>query len=362
MRVRRADITRRVLSGFSGLEPLRTFAGSRMNDRVAQVSCLMSTIEFGRNREHDPPNGRAGSAPLTVGSSSIVGLIVMAAVIIVGYAGALSHLVGRWSIEANYSHGFLVPFISGWLLWNRRDRIALIGPAFHGRWLGVGLLVLSMIVRLLAVYFGFMLAEPVALILCIAGVTGLIGGFAGLRWAWPAIVFLLFMVPLPGAVAGRLSGPLQHLATLGSTYVLQTLGIPAVASGNVICLTHGRIGVAEACNGLGMLTTFAAVTTAAVFLLKLSAWENVCVLASSAGIAIVANIFRIAATGVAQELIGVEFADRVFHDFAGLVMVPLALLMLGVEVLLLSKLFPQMARGPLIVSRQAALAVHSTRP
>ena len=180
-----------------------------------------------------------------------------------------------------------------------------------------------MVVRLFAAYFGFVLAEPLAFILCLAGTTVLVGGFLALRWAWPAIVFLVFMIPLPGALAGRLGGPLQHLATLASTYVLQTLGIPAVASGNVICLTHGRIGVAEACNGLGMLTTLAAVTVAAVFLLKLSAWENVCVLASSVVIAIVANIFRIAATGVVQELIGVEFAKRVFHDFAGLVMVPL---------------------------------------
>jgi exosortase len=322
----------------------------------------MTTVEFDKPKaERSRSKVRAGNSENSLSWPSILGLLVLGALIVVSYAGALGHLVGRWTIEANYSHGFLVPFISGWLLWHRRDRIELIGPAIRGRWLGVGLLVLSVVVRLLAVYFGFILAEPLALILCILGVTSLIGGFAALRWAWPAIVFLLFMVPLPGAVAGRLSGPLQHLATLGSTYVLQTLGIPAVATGNVICLTNGRIGVAEACNGLGMLTTFGAVTTAAVFLLKLSAWENVCVLASSGGIAIVANIFRIAATGVAQDLIGVEFADRVFHDFAGLVMVPLALLMLGVEVLLLSKLFPQMARGPLVVARQSALAVTSSR-
>ncbi len=294
------------------------------------------------------------SASLSLDRSAIVGLIAVGAVIVACYASVLSHLTARWSIESNYSHGFLVPFISIWLLWHRRELIASMHGPTRGRWLGAAIVALSSVVRLVAAYCSFILAEPVAFILCIAGATLLIGGTRALNWAWPAIAFLVFMIPLPGAVGNLLSGPLQHLATLGSTYVLQTLGIPAVASGNVICLTHGKIGVAEACNGLGMLTTFAAVTTAAVLLLKLSAWENACILASSVGIAIVANVFRIAATGVSQELIGVEFAKRVFHDFAGLVMVPLALLMLGVEVLLLSKLFPQMAAGPLVVVRQAA--------
>jgi exosortase len=313
-----------------------------------------------RRRAHETMNSRAGGVPVRLTRSSLVGLLVAGALIIVCYAGVLSHLAARWSAEANYSHGFLVPFISAWLLWHRRDLLHSLKAPIQGRWLGIALLLLSVVVRLFAAYFGFVLAEPLAFILCLAGTTVLVGGFLALRWAWPAIVFLVFMIPLPGALAGRLGGPLQHLATLASTYVLQTLGIPAVASGNVICLTHGRIGVAEACNGLGMLTTFGAVTVAAVFLLKLSAWENVCVLASSVVIAIVANIFRIAATGVVQELIGVEFAERVFHDFAGLVMVPLALLMLGLEVLLLSKLFPQMAAGPLLVVRQAG-PVGSTR-
>jgi exosortase len=305
---------------------------------------------------------RATSAPLRLSRSAIVGLFTMGVVIVACYFSVLMHLAGRWSVEANYSHGFLVPFISGWLLWHRRELIASVSSPFSARWLGVVLLLLSVLVRLFAAYFGFILAEPLAFILCIAGATALIGGLAALRWAWPAIAFLVFMIPLPGALGSRLGGPLQHLATLGSTYVLQTLGIPAVASGNLICLTHGRIGVAEACNGLGMLTTFCAVTTAAVFLLKLSAWENACVLASSVGIALLANILRIAATGVVQELIGVEFAERVFHDFAGLVMIPLALLMLGIEILLLSKLFPQMAAGPLVVVRQAAGAIASTGP
>src|SRR5262249_23606290 len=157
-------------------------------------------------------------------------------------------------------------FVSAWLLWQRRDMIRSARQPAPARLLGIGLLLLSVLIRLFAFYFGFTLVEPIALIVCIAAVTALIGGLPALRYAWPSIVFLLFMIPLPGALAGRLSGPLQHVATASSTYVLQTLGVPAIATGNVICLTHGRIGVAEACNGLGMMMIFGAVTTAVVFL------------------------------------------------------------------------------------------------
>jgi exosortase len=320
------------------------------------------TIGLDRQHRWNESPAPTIAAPARWNRSSLVGLGVLSALIVTLYANTLEHLASRWNAEPNYSHGFLVPVISGWLLWHRRALFASVQTPIRGRWLGIALLALSLVVRVIANYFGYVLAEPLALIVCIAGATALAGGYAALAWAWPAIVFLIFMIPLPGAVGNRLGGPLQHLATSGSTYVLQTLGIPAVASGNVICLTHGRIGVAEACNGLGMLTTFAAVTTAAVFLLRLSGWEKACVLASSVGIALVANILRIAATGLVQEWIGVEFAERIFHDFAGLLMVPVALLMLGVEVFVLARLFPATAAGPLFVVRQAAGAAATKGP
>jgi len=317
------------------------------------------TIDFdsrrrGRVLSNDLPVATLASlSPL-----SILGLVLIAALIIACNFDALAHLVGRWSRESDYSHGFLVPFFSGWLLWQRRALIESVKEPVRGRWLGVAFLALSALVRLFAVYFSFTLAQPVALIICVAGVPVLIGGFPALRWSWPAIVFLFFMVPLPGFLAGRLGAPLQHVATLSSTYVLQTLGVPAIASGNVIHLSHGKIGVVDACNGLGMLVMFGAVTVAAVFSLKLAIWQNVCLLVSSVGIAITANIFRISATGVAQEFIGAEFADKIFHDFAGLLMMPLAMLMLGFEVLLLPKLFPKAPERPLVVTRQTGRALN----
>jgi exosortase len=305
----------------------------------------------------DPPQGFLG--PVQV--SSIIGIALICAVIIAGNFSTLVHLVGRWSREPDYTYGFLVPFCSGWLLWQRRGLIRCIGGPVRGRWLGVALLILSALLRLFAIYADFVLLEAVALIVCVAGVPVLIGGFSALRWAWPAIVFLFFMIPLPGVVAGRLSGPLQRIATVSSTYVLETLGVAAIASGNVIWLTQGTIGVVEACNGLRMLMMFGAVTTAVAFFIKPEKWEAICLLVSAPGIAIAANIFRITATGVALELVGPQLSDKIFHDLAGWIMMPLAMLMLGLEVLLLSKLFPKIPERPLVVARPLGRAKSPTR-
>src|SRR5438874_1287783 len=89
-----------------------------------------------------------------------------------------------------------------------------------------------------------------------------LGALSILLWAyWPTIAFLFFMLPLPFRVEVALSHPLQKLASQSSTYVLQTIGLPAFAEGNVISLGKAKINIVEACNGLSMLIIFFALST-----------------------------------------------------------------------------------------------------
>src|SRR5581483_4191267 len=95
--------------------------------------------------------------------------------------------------------------------------------------------------------------DAVSLLPCLAGLCVLLGGPAALKWAGPSVAFLVFMLPLPYTAEVALARPLQSLATATSTYALQTLGVPALAEGNVIVIGQYRLGVVEACSGLGML-------------------------------------------------------------------------------------------------------------
>ena len=205
-----------------------------------------------------------------------------------------------------------------------------VGAASTGAaWAGSGLATIAAGMLLTGTYFYIPWVEAAALLPALAGLTLIGGGWAGLRWSGPAIAFLLFMIPLPYRVEGALGGPLQSMATACSTYLLQTLGLPAFAEGNVITVNAARIGVVEACNGLGMLFTFTALATGLALAARRSWPESCVIVASAVPIALAANVARITATGVLYETAGGGIAEAVYHDLAGWLMMPLALALLA---------------------------------
>ena len=161
--------------------------------------------------------------------------------------------------------------------------------------------------------------------------------YQGLRWAGPAIAFLVFMIPWPYRLEVALAHPLQRVATLASTYALQTLGYPAIAEGNHILIDEIRLGVADACSGLGMLMTFFALATAVTLILQPRWLDRVVIVASAIPIALIANVARITLTGVVHVGIGAA-AGQFVHDHAGWMMMPLALALLWLELRFLRRL------------------------
>ncbi|MBN9523785.1 exosortase/archaeosortase family protein [bacterium] len=264
----------------------------------------------------------------------------------------LQAVADRWADDPRYSHGYLVPLFSAYLLWARRGRLA--GSPDHRHWLGFPLLAAGLAARGAGVTFHVEWAAAAALLPCLAGLALLWGGRRGLAWAGPAIAFLVFMVPLPYRVEVALAHPLQRVATAASTYALQTLGVLAVAEGNTIRLGGGiRLGVVEACSGLSMLVVFFALATAAAVVVRRPVYERLLLVASAVPIALAANVARITVTGVLHKTAGSEIADRVFHDLAGWLMMPLALVLMWAELAVL---------GRLIVDTSAPLPARADRP
>jgi len=145
-------------------------------------------------------------------------------------------------------------------------------------------------------------------------------------------------VPLPGLLAGRLSHPLQRIGTIASTYLIQTLGIPAAAQGNVILLENAELGIVEACSGLKMMMLFAVVCVGAAFLLRRSLATKCVVVLSAMPIAIAANVLRITITAVLHQMGEPRTAETFYHDLAGWFMMPLAVLILWGLVGLMARL------------------------
>ena len=162
----------------------------------------------------------------------------------------------------------------------------------------------------------------------LAGVFLLVGGWQTFRWAWAPIAVLIFMFPLPDEATRYLLGPLQTLATMVSTFALQTLGLDAFREGNKIVLGDMQVlGVVDACSGLRMLTIFIWLALMIVLVCDGAWWENAVIMASAVPIALIVNSIRITVTGV-MYTINPAMAEKIFHDWAGYFMMPLALVLL----------------------------------
>lgn len=253
------------------------------------------------------------------------------------FGSTIAELVYIWRTNDQYSHGFLVPAFSLFLLWLRRDKLdwEALRP---GLILGSLLLAFGLALRLAGVYWFYLTFDSLAIVPCVAGVCWLLGGWAACRWAWPAILYLMFMIPLPYRLSTALSAPLQSLATTVSTFLMQTIGLPALSEGNVIVLNEARLNVVEACSGLRMLMVFVALSAAMALLARRPLLDKILLLVSAIPIAVVSNILRITATGILHETTNSETANVFFHDLGGWLMMPLGLLFLGVELKILSHL------------------------
>jgi exosortase len=248
----------------------------------------------------------------------------------------LEAMADRWSTDPRYAHGYFVPMFALALLWMRRARLDGAKP-IPSNW-GLALLGLGATIQLVGGYSRIGSIEGLAFLPYLGGISLILGGWRYLLWAWPSIAFLAFMVPLPWRVETALGPPLQTMATVASTYLLQTLGFMAFAEGNVIQLNEARIGVVDACSGLSMLITFIALSTAAAMVVKRPLLDKAVLVASAIPVALLANIARIVMTGALHEMVGGHAATTFYHDLAGWIMMPLALVMYWVEVAVLSRL------------------------
>jgi len=260
---------------------------------------------------------------------------VLLAALLFSYWNTLSRTAEHWD-SPQYSHGWLVPLFAIALLWMRYEPLKQVAAWEH--WAGLGLLGLGLAMRLTATGFALVIPDMVSFIPSLAGIVLLVGGVHLLRWAGPAILFLLFMYPMPDRVENMILNPLQRTATVVSTFALQTMGVPAFSEGNRILLPNVELGVVDACSGLRMLTIFLALSVAITMVTDRPWWERIVIILSAIPIALIVNITRITATGLLY-MVNEHLAERVFHDLAGWVMMPMALGLMYVELQLLSHLF-----------------------
>jgi exosortase len=296
----------------------------------------MSSISLAHAAPLPPARTAAPSRALLWQLAALAGLLGWA------YLPMLRVFADKWVNDPQYSHGLLVPFFSAYLVWRAWQG----GPPALRPLpvVGCALLVAALGLRAAAGALLFHQLDAASLLLALAAVALAVGGVPLVRRTGPAIAFLAFMVPLPYELERNVGEPLKVAATASSTYLLQTLGLPAVRDGNVILIDEVRLGVVDACSGLKMMVTFAAFSVGAVLTLRCSRFEKLMILLGVVPVAVLSNVLRVTVTGVTYAAAAKGAADFL-HDVYGYLMIFIGLGLLWVEVWVLRRLVVDPAKA-----------------
>ena len=257
--------------------------------------------------------------------------------LVIVYLPTLWELVKDWYQDPNYSHGFLIPIVSGYLLWKRRDELAAI-PRSRGKG-GLAVVILGLALFVVAngaaEYFTLRLSFVVTLV----GLVWLIFGKTLVKKTWFEWFFLLFMIPIPYVVYYALTFPMQLLASKITADVLNVVGLAAIRQGNIIHLANYSLEVAEACSGMRSLVSLLALGALFAYLTQTRLWPRLILIASTVPVAVAGNIVRVLITAVLVFMIGDAVAEEPVHSLLGLLVFMVALVTLPIIGWILRKIF-----------------------
>ena len=245
--------------------------------------------------------------------ASLVAGTVLA--IVLAFHGALAELEHRWTTQEEYSHGFLIPFVSAWLLWTRKDTLrASVGPP---SWLGPILVIFAFALHAIGELSAVFILSQVAFVIVLVGIMLSVGGHRLLAAAFVPIAFLLFAIPLPYFVDAELTLRLQLLSSQLGAFLIRLFGIPVYLDGNIIDLGNYQLQVVEACSGLRYLYPLLSVSFLAAYIFEAPRWQRILLFLSAIPIAIAMNGFRIGLVGILVDRWGTAMAEGALHFFEG---------------------------------------------
>jgi exosortase len=251
----------------------------------------------------------------------------MAVLLLVAFRVPILWMIDRWAApESYYSHGFLVPLVTLWLVWRDRARLAeLNGP---GSWLGLGVMLLGLLVLLVSGVLVIFFTSVFGMILVIWGLCGfLFGRRAMTRLIFPMFV-LTFMAPLPLATIDWVSLKMKLAVALISLKLLGAIGILAINDGSTIYLGDAVVTVGNACSGLRSLISLIFLGVLFAYVSPLSFPRRCVLFLSSIPIALAANVVRVFALCLIAYWRGEQAIRGAVHDTSGYLIFVVAFILL----------------------------------
>lgn len=228
------------------------------------------------------------------------------------YSLAVSYTGG----DSYYAHWFLIPPVSAFFIWLKKDSLREV-PVESCAW-GLPLAVGSLLLHVFAVWFRIDFISAFALVVTVWGLVLYFFGRRIVREIIFPLLFLLFMVPLPGTLIAPIAFHMKILSGKVAVRLYNLVGGTALLTGSKISFSHGDpLWMGYECSGLKSVITLSSLGAATAYLVRLSRPRKVLLFLSSFPLAIISNSIRVASLCFAAEQWGVKSREfKIFHDLS----------------------------------------------
>jgi exosortase D (VPLPA-CTERM-specific) len=275
---------------------------------------------------------------MTIWSYKTSALIVLGAgflIVVPTFWEGISELISRWDKQEEYSHGYMIPLVTAYLIWQRKGLLETL--EFKPSWLPVGLVALGLVVALIGEISALYILIHLPLILIILTMAWSFMGWNAFKYVIVPLALLAFAIPLPVFLEATLTADLQLVSSKLGVAFIRLFGIPVHADGNVIDLGGYQLQVVEACSGLRYLYPLVGVGFIVAYLYQVELWKRALVFISTIPITILMNSLRIGIIGILVEHWGQGMAEGFLHYFEGWIIFIVCLALLLGEMWLLNR-------------------------
>lgn len=242
------------------------------------------------------------------------------------YYQILARLAVDWWTDPNFSHGFLIPLFSAFVVWQDRKRLAALQP--RPSWFGLVIIAGSLALLIVGVLGAEFFLSRSSFVFLLAGLVIFFLGWGHFRVLLFPWAFLFFMIPIPVIIFNQVAFPLQFLAAQMASSLLSLVGVPVLRDGNIIQLPTMSLEVAQACSGIRSLMSLGALAVIFGYLVETRNLPRILLALASIPIAVAANGLRIMGTGLLGNYWDPDKAEGFFHEFQGWVIFVSSLAML----------------------------------
>jgi exosortase len=257
------------------------------------------------------------------------------------YFAVLVKLSRDWWTDENYSHGLLVPFIIGFIVWQERKRFTE-QQRKSALWIGAACVSFALLALWAGTAGAELFVQRASLLLMLAGIVIYFFGFRIIQVVAVPLLLLALAIPIPQILFNKIAFPLQLFASKCAVAAMSFFHIPVLRQGNVIELMPlgatepKRLAVVEACSGIRSLMTLVTLAVVYAYFTRpnrsagdpsaagqrpayrtFALWRSVILILSAVPIAILTNAARVSGTGVLAHYYGTKVADGFFHSFSG---------------------------------------------